>query len=422
MSLDVREIANDGWPHFIHAIYDDNDESNVVLDYGDVNPWTETLNDKKTKVQGGARDRGRGRGRVRGRGRGRGRGKGRGQFEDVIPHSWQSLDWRAEINSTEGARSRCENYKEILDDMSKSETPEDRSLCELLKIVTATCEENSEEKSEQSEILIGDLSKYLDDADYSDEPDLAQWDDIKLQPLNTEEKRCDVGDESNIEEIGLKGDKSSVEEIGLKGDESSVEEIGLKGDESSVEEIKLKDDESSIEEVELQGDGSSIEVIDIESDESCTEMAVMKTDKDNLNDAQYESDQSTIKCNKQRLLKIWIAVMKMNICQVRAAKLHMHLSSEEDEDFKSETETKGTTNTFTENSDTSTLTDLDYFSFKNSSDSSHSTSKKDLNLKDSHVEKKTKKRKSLCRRSLRSKSREDYEDYEDYADYNESVR
>ena len=142
-------------------------------------------------------------------------------------------------------------------------------MCELLKIVTATCEENSEEKSEQSEILIGDLSQYLDDDDYSDEPDLAQWDDIKLQPLNTEEKRCDVGDESNIEEIGL------------KGDESSVEEIGLKGDKSSVEEIELKDDESSIEEVELQGDGSSIEVIDIESDESCTEMAAMKTDKDN---------------------------------------------------------------------------------------------------------------------------------------------
>ena len=108
------------------------------------------------------------------------------------------------MNSTEGARSKCENYKEILDDMSKSETPEDRSLCELLKIVRATCEENSEEKSEQSEILIGDLSQYLDDDDYSDEPDLAQWDDIKLQPLNTEEKRCDVGDESNIEEIGLK--------------------------------------------------------------------------------------------------------------------------------------------------------------------------------------------------------------------------
>ena len=50
MSLDVREIANDGWPHFIHAIYDDDDELNVVVDYGDVNPWTETLNDKKTKV------------------------------------------------------------------------------------------------------------------------------------------------------------------------------------------------------------------------------------------------------------------------------------------------------------------------------------------------------------------------------------
>ena len=115
-------------------------------------------------------------------------------------------------------------------------------MCELFKIVTATCEENSEEKSE---ILIGDISQYSDDIDYSDEPDLAQWDDIKLQPLNTEEKRCDVGDESNI------GD------MGLKGDESSVEEIGLKGDESSVEEIELKDDESSIEEVELQGDGSS---------------------------------------------------------------------------------------------------------------------------------------------------------------------
>ena len=86
----------------------------------------------------------------------------------------------------------------------------------------------------------------MDDDDYSDEPDLAQWDDIKLQPLNTEEKRCDVGDESNIEEIALKGDESSVEEIGLKGDESSVEEIGLKGDKSSVEEIELKDDESSI--------------------------------------------------------------------------------------------------------------------------------------------------------------------------------
>ena len=50
MSLDVQEIANDSWPHFIHAIYDDDDESNVVVDYGDVNPWTETLNDKKTKV------------------------------------------------------------------------------------------------------------------------------------------------------------------------------------------------------------------------------------------------------------------------------------------------------------------------------------------------------------------------------------
>ena len=146
-----------------------------------------------------------------------------------------------------------------------------------------------EEKSEQSEILIGDLSQYLDDDDYSDEPDLGQWDNIKLQPLNTEEKRCDVGDESHIEDMGLKGDKSSVEEIGLKGDESSVEEIGLKGDESSVEEI------------ELQGDGSSI---DIENDESCTEMAAMKTDKDNLNDAQYESDESTIKRNKQCLLKI----------------------------------------------------------------------------------------------------------------------
>ena len=56
MSLDVLEIANDGWPHIIHAIYD---ESNVVVDYGDVNPWTEILNDKKTKVQGGARGRGR---------------------------------------------------------------------------------------------------------------------------------------------------------------------------------------------------------------------------------------------------------------------------------------------------------------------------------------------------------------------------
>ena len=216
-------------------------------------------------------------------------------------------------------------------------------MCELLKIVTATGEENSEEKSEQSEILIGDLSQYLDD--YSDEPDLAPWDDIKLQPLVTEEKR-------------LKGDESSIEEIGLKGDKSSIEEIGLKGDESSIEEIELK------------GDENSIEVIDIKSDESCTEMAAMKTDKDNLNDAQpleYKSDGSTIKCNKQRLLKIRIAVLKMNICQIRAEKLDMNLLSEEDEDFKSETETTGTTNTFTEeNSDTSTSTD--YFSFKNSGD------------------------------------------------------
>ena len=160
-------------------------------------------------------------------------------------------------------------------------------------------------------------------------------------------------------------------------------------------------------------------VIDIESDESCTEMAAMKTDKDNFNDAQYESDERTIKRNKQRLLKIPIAVLKINICQVRAAKLHMHLSSEEEEEFKSEMETKGTTNTFTENSDTSTTTVLDYFSFKNSGDSSHSTSKKDLDWKDSHVEKKTKKRTSLRRRSSRSKSREDYEDY---GDYNESVQ
>ena len=121
--------------------------------------------------------------------------------------------------------------------MSKSETPKDRGLCELLKIVTGTSEENSEEKSEQSEILIGDLSQYLDD--YSDESGLAPWDDINLQPLVTEEK-------------SLKGDESSIEEIELNGDESSIEEIGLKGDESSAE------------------------VIDIKSDESCTEMAVTK--------------------------------------------------------------------------------------------------------------------------------------------------
>ena len=198
------------------------------MDYGDVNPWTETLNDKKTRVQGGARGRGRGRGRARGRGRGR--GKGKGQFQDVvphdvIPHSWQLLDWRAELNSTEGARSRCENYKEILDDMSKLETPKDRGLCELLIIVTATCEENSEEKSEPSEILIGDLSQYLDD--YLDESGLAPWDDINLQPLVTEEKRL-KGDESSIEEIGLKGDESSAEVIDIKSDESCTEMAATK--------------------------------------------------------------------------------------------------------------------------------------------------------------------------------------------------
>ena len=49
-------------------------------------------------------------------------------------------------------------------------------------------------------------------------------------------------------------------------------------------------------------------------------MAAMKTDKDYLNNAQYESDESTIKRNKQRLLKIRIAVLKMNICQVRVSK------------------------------------------------------------------------------------------------------
>ena len=75
MSLKVQEIADDGWPHFIHAIYnygDKNDaESNVVVDYGDENPWTETLNDKKTKVQGG-----------RGRGREEGEGEGEGEEEE----------------------------------------------------------------------------------------------------------------------------------------------------------------------------------------------------------------------------------------------------------------------------------------------------------------------------------------------------
>ena len=392
MQLDVREIADDGWPHFIHAIFEDDGK-----DDGDENPWMETLNDKKTKVQnkcvsGGARGGGRGRGRRRGRGKRR--GKGRGQFDDVL-HLWQSVDWRADVNSTEGARSRCENYKEILDDMSKSETPEDRDLCELLKTVTRTCQENSEEKSEQSEILVddvraGDLSQYLDD--YPDEAhdNLAPWDEIKEQPLVTEEKR-------------------------LKGDESSIEEIEGKGDESSIEEIELK------------------------SDESCTEMATTKTDKDTLNDApplaqplEHESDESTIeqnieiKQNKQRLLKTRIAVLKMNICQIRAEKLYINLSSEEDEDFKSDTDTTGTMNTFTDkNSDTSTSTDLDIFSFKNSGDLdlSNSTSKKDLG-NGTDVEKKTKKRKSLCWICLRLKHweksmQESY--YEDYAD-NESVQ
>ena len=183
------------------------------------------------------------------------------------------VDWRAEVNSTEGARSRCENYKEILDDMSKSEAPEDRGLCELLKIVTAPCEENSEEKSEQSEVLTGDLSQYLDD--YSSvESGLVPWDNIKLQPLVAGEERLG-GDESTIEEIGLKGDESSIEEIGLKGDESSIEEI----------EIRLKGDKSSIEEIEVKGDKSSKDVIEIKSDKSCTEIATTKTNEDNLNDA-----------------------------------------------------------------------------------------------------------------------------------------
>ena len=280
--------------------------------------------------------------------------------------------------------------------MSKSEAPEDRSLCELLKIVTAPDDENSEEKSEQSEVLACELSQYLDD--YSSESDMAQWDKINLQPLVAGEER-------------LGGDESSIEEIGLKGGESSIEEIGLKGDESSIEEIEVK------------GDDSSREVIEIKSDESCTEMAATKTDEDNLNDAQEsdESDERTIKRNKQRALRTRIAVLKMNICRMRAQKLHVNLFSEDDEDLKSETDTTGTTNnTFTENSDTSTSTDLDYFSFKNSDDSTTKTYSANISAND--VEQKPmKKRKTLRWRRLRHREKSEDNYYEDYDD-NESVR
>ena len=132
-------------------------------------------------------------------------------------------------------------------------------MCELLKIVTAPCDENSEEKSEQSEVLTGDLSQYLDD--YSSvESGLALWDNINLQPLVSGEERL-WGDKSTIEEIGLKGDESSIEEIGLNGDESSIEEIGLKGDESSIEEIEVKGDDSSREVIEIKSDERLMRII-----------------------------------------------------------------------------------------------------------------------------------------------------------------
>ena len=164
-------------------------------------------------------------------------------------------------------------------------------------------------------------------------------------------------------------------------------------------------------------------MIEIKSDESCTEMAATKTDEDNLNDAQpleHESDERTIKRNKQHWLRKHIAVLKMNICQMRAEKLHMNLFLEDDEDLKSETDTTITMNTFTEeNSDTSTSTDLDYFSFKNSDDSTSKT----YSANGTDVEQKPRKvkRKSLCWRQLKrwEKSEESY--YEDYDD-NESVR
>ena len=247
-------------------------------------------------------------------------------------------------------------------------------MCELLKIITAPCDKNSEEKSEQSEVLTGDLSQYLDD--YSSvESDLAPWDNIDLQPLVVGEER-------------LGGDESTIEEIRLKGDESSIEEIEVKGD------------------------------------ESCTDMAATKTNEDNLNDAQpleHEIDESTIKCNKQHWLRTRIAVLKMNICRMRAEKLHMNLFLEDDEDLKSETDTTGTTNnTFTEeNSDTSTSTDLDYFSFKNSDDSTSKT----YSAISTDVEQKPrkKKRKSLRWRYLRRREKSEDSYYEDYED-NESVR
>ena len=108
------------------------------------------------------------------------------------------------------------------------------------------------------------------------------------------------------------------------------------------------------------------------------------------------------------MLKTRIAVLKMNICQIRAEKLHINLLSEKDEDLKSDMDTTGTMNTFTEeNSDTSTSTDLDYFSFKNSGDLdlSYSTSKKDSG-NGTDIERKTKKGKSLCWRHLRLKHQE----------------
>ena len=214
---------------------------------------------------------------------------------------------------------------------------------------------------------------------------MAPWDNINLQPLVAGEER-------------------------LGGDESTIEEIGLKGDESSIEEIEVK------------GDNSSREVIEIKSDESCTEMAVKKTDEDNLNDAQpleHESDECTIKRNKQHWLRTCIAVLKMNICWMRAEKLHMNLFSEDDEDLKSEMDTTGTTNTFTEeNIDISTSTDLDYFRFKNSDDLTSKTYS--ANGTDVEQKPRKKKRKSLHWRCLRCREKSEESYYEDYDD-NESV-
>ena len=110
----------------------------------------------------------------------------------------------------------------------------------------------------------------------------------------------------------------------------------------------------------------------------------------------------------------------MNICRMRAKKLHMNLFSEDDKDLKSEMDTTGTTNnTFTkENSDTSTLTDLDYFSFKNSDDS---TSKMySANGTDVEQKPRKKKRKSLRWRCFRCREKSEDSCYEDYDD-NESV-